>query len=252
MRFTPQMRALDWLVARPIAHRGLHDATKGILENTRAAFAAALAKRYAIECDVQLTKDGEAVVFHDDTVERLTNAKGPVRSFTMKELQALKLNGSKDRMQKLGELLDQVSGQVPLIIELKSQWTGDISLARQALHCLSGYAGPHAVMSFDPDLVEAIAVLSQDTVRGITADRATDAYYGVLPVAKRVDMRRFSHLTRTKPHFVSFAFRELPFAPVQAIRASGFPVVTWTIRSRIEEAQARRYCDQVTFEGYHA
>ena len=86
MRFSPQLREFDWLVARPIAHRGLHAKSKGIIENTEGAFAAAIKGNYAIECDVQLTADGEAMVFHDDDLDRLTEAKGPVKAFTAKEL----------------------------------------------------------------------------------------------------------------------------------------------------------------------
>jgi glycerophosphoryl diester phosphodiesterase len=252
MRFTPQIRALDWLTARPIAHRGLHDKTKGVIENTSSAFAAAMAANYAIECDVQFTADGEAMVFHDETLDRLTSTTGALRAQTAKQLKAISLNGTTDRMQTLPELLDQVAGKVPLIVELKSHWNGDASLAQIALAALQSYDGPCAVMSFDPDLIEAAAALSPHTVRGITADRTTDSCYNVLPVAKRVAMRSFAHLARTRPHFVSFAFRELPFAPVQAIRAAGHPIITWTIRSFAQQAQALRYSDQVTFEGYAA
>jgi glycerophosphoryl diester phosphodiesterase len=252
MRFTPQLRRLDWLVARPIAHRGLHNKSKGIVENTSSAFASAIDGNYTIECDLQITKDGEAVVFHDETLERLTEATGWVNQHTKGELQKIKLRSSKDRMQTLGELLDQVAGRVPLVIELKSHWNEDTALAARAFKVLEPYSGPYAVMSFDPDLVAAVAELSPATVRGITADRTTDPYYNIVPVAKRVSMRNFSHLERTRPHFVSFYFRELPFAPVQQIRELGHPVITWTIRSKEEEAQAKRYSDQVTFEGYLA
>jgi glycerophosphoryl diester phosphodiesterase len=252
MRFTPQMRALDWLTARPIAHRGLHDKKNGVIENTRSAFAAAIAGNYAIECDLQITGDGEAVVFHDETLDRITSVTGQLKARAVKELQDITLKNTADRMQTLAELLTQVDGRVPLIIELKSHWDGDVRLAQRALRVLAPYAGPYAIMSFDPDLVEAVAELSPTTVRGITADRTTDDYYNILPVTKRIAMRSFSHLARTRPHFVSFAFRQLPFAPVQAIRAAGHPIITWTIRSAAQQTQARRYSDQITFEGYAA
>jgi glycerophosphoryl diester phosphodiesterase len=251
-RFTKQMRALDWLTARPIAHRGLHGKQDGIVENTSSAFAAAVQGNYAIECDLQITSDGEAMVFHDESLERLTSSKGRLRDHMAKELQKLPISNSKDRMQTLGELLDQVDGRVPLVIELKSHWDGDVKLVQRVLKVLEPYAGPYALMSFDPDLVEAVAELSLTTVRGITADRVTDSYYNHLPVSRRLEMRSFSHIPRTRPHFVSFAFRELPFTPVQAIRQAGHPVITWTIRSRKEQAQALRYSDQITFEGYAA
>ncbi len=252
MRFSPQMRRLDWLVAQPIAHRGLHDKSRGIVENTASAFAAAMAGNYAVECDLQITADGEAVVFHDNTLDRLTDESGLLNIRTAKELVRIVIRSSSDRMQTLGELLDQVGGRVPLVIELKSHWNGDVALASRALKVLEPYAGPYALMSFDPDMVAAVAEFSRHTVRGITADRAVHPYYNFLPVERRVGLRNFTHLTRTRPHFLSYNFHDLPFAPVQQFRAAGFPVITWTIRSREEESQALRYCDQVTFESYIA
>lgn len=252
MRFSPQMRYLGWLLARPIAHRGLHGQSRGIVENTAGAFAAAMAENYAIECDLQITADGEAVVFHDDALDRLTDESGLVEAKTAKELQRIAIRGSSDHMQTLGELLEQVGGAVPLVIELKTRWDGDVAIAERAVKALSAYKGPYALMSFDPDLVEAAALLNPSAARGIVADRTVDSYYGKLPVARRLALRNLSHLDRTCPHFLSYYFRDLPFAPVQQIRAAGFPVITWTIRSREEESQALRYCDQVTFEGYIA
>jgi glycerophosphoryl diester phosphodiesterase len=251
-RFTPQMRALDWLVARPIAHRGLHVEAKGIIENTASAFASAMAGSYAIECDVQLTAEGEAVVFHDDTLERLTVGTGLVKRYTTKQLQKLTIKNTLDHMQTLGELLEQVQGKVPLIIELKTHWNGEMTLALRALQVLESYTGPYALMSFDPDLVAAVAEHSPSTIRGITADRTVHPDYNALPVQRRLDMQLFRHLATTRPHFVSFYDGDLPYAPVQAIRAAGHPIITWTIRSREQETMARRYSDQVTFEGYAA
>jgi glycerophosphoryl diester phosphodiesterase len=249
MRFSPQLRDLNWLVARPIAHRGFHN-KMDVIENTQSAFAAAIKHDYAIECDVQLSADGEAMVFHDDDLDRLTQAKGPVKALTVKELKGVKLKSTTDRMQTLAELLEQVDGRSTLVIELKSQWDGDEALAKRALQILENYQGPHGLMSFDPDLVACMRELSPHTVRGIVADRTTDPYYSALPLAKRYAMRTFSHLAQTQPHFVSYNWRELPFEPVTVIRSLGHPVITWTLRSKEEASQALRYCDQVTFEGY--
>lgn len=250
MRFTPQLRAFDWLVARPIAHRGLHDQGKGIIENTAGAFEAAIKGDYAIECDVQLTADGEAIVFHDDDLDRLTEAKGQVKALTTPALQKVKLKATPDRMQTLAEMLEQVDGRATLVIELKSLWDGNDTLAKRALQVLESYQGAYCLMSFDPDVVACLCALSPLTVRGIVADRTTDPYYNALPLAKRYSMRTFAHLAETQPHFVSYNWRELPFEPVTEIRNAGHPVITWTLRSKAEASQALRYCDQITFEGY--
>lgn len=251
-RFTPQMRALDWLTSRPIAHRGLHDLRKNIVENTESAFAEAMKNNYSIECDLQLTADGDAVVFHDEMLERVTDQTGWVKDLTFRELKYARFKHGADRMQTLAELLEQVDGRITLIIELKSHFDGNTLLATRALDVLSNYSGPYCLMSFDLMLIAAVAAQSPDTVRGITADRTTDPYYRMLPFAERLNLRHFEHLEKTKPHFISFNFRDLPFAPVQAIRAAGHPIITWTIRSKEEERQALRYSDQVTFESYAA
>jgi glycerophosphoryl diester phosphodiesterase len=242
-------RALDWLIAWPIAHRGLHDAKRGIIENTRSAFAAAIASNYAIECDLQLTADGEAVVFHDDTLDRLALAQGPLIARTSAELKSIALRGGTDRIGTLADLLAQVQGRVALIIELKSAWDGNVALALRALQVLQSYSGPCALMSFDPDLVEALRCAPQ-IPRGIVAERVTRSSWQALPLTLRLELRHFHHWQRTLPHFISFDAGGLPWPPVTQLRAAGVPVITWTVRSEDEAAAVRRYCDQITFEGF--
>src|SRR3954452_20774269 len=113
------MTTLGWLTARPIAHRGLHDAGKGIIENTASAAAAAIEGQYGIECDLQISADGEAMVFHDDTLDRLTEQRGPLAALTAAELRQVRYRNSNDRIITLGELLDLVAERVTLVIELK-------------------------------------------------------------------------------------------------------------------------------------
>lgn len=251
MRFTPQMRDLKWLVDKPIAHRGLHNQSKGIVENCESAFVAAIEHGYAIECDIELTKDGEAVVFHDDEIDRLMDGKGMVKTFTITELKQKKYRQGKDEIQTLDELLEQVGGRATLVIEIKSLWDEDMTLTLRALDVLADYNGPYALMSFDPHIIACVAERSPATVRGITADRVTDPYYNSLSLARRLEMQSFSHLPRSKPHFVSFDAAGLPFAAVGEIRDRGHPVICWTIRSPEQAAQALRYSDQITFENYH-
>ena len=248
MRFSPQLRDLNWLVARPIAHRGLHNSQK--MENSENAFAAAITHNYAIECDVQLSKDGEAMIMHDEALDRVMDHTGWLKNFTAPDLKAMAYKFGNDRMQTLGELLDQVDGRVTLVIELKSEFKGELGLVWRALDVLQSYQGPYCLMSFDPDMMAAVAAHSPSTVRGITADRVVDPYYQPLAFARRLALREFSHLPETRPHFVSYNFKELPFQPVSQIHEAGHPVISWTIRSEAEAAQARRYSDQITFEGF--
>ncbi|MEO9169132.1 MAG: glycerophosphodiester phosphodiesterase family protein [Aestuariivirga sp.] len=250
MRFTPQVRALDWLVAKPIAHRGLHQEAKGLVENCESAFEAAIDNNYSIECDIELTKDGEAVVFHDDAVDRVLDAKGAVKSFTTAELKSMRYFKGRDKIQTLAELLEQVAGRTTIVIEIKSLWDDDFALTDRALTVLAHYNGPYVLMSFDPDLIARVAAVSPDTIRGITADRVIDPYYDMLSIAKRLSMQNYWHLPFTRPHFVSFDFSQLPFQPITQFRAAGHPILTWTIHSDEQASFARRYCDQITFENF--
>jgi glycerophosphoryl diester phosphodiesterase len=252
MRWSPALRHLDWLVARPIAHRGLHDAKERIVENTRSAFQAAIDADYAIECDLQVSRDGEAVVFHDETLDRLMDGKGLVSGHSAAELKMMAFKSGRDRVQTLAELLAQVDGRVPLVIELKSLWDGNEGLARRAVATVRDYEGPFAFMSFDPKVIETVRALAPDIARGIVADRVTHPAYDILPVAERYRLREFEHLADTQPDFISYHWLDLPYPAVTRFRETGRPVISWTIRSRQDAATARRYTDQITFEGFRA
>jgi glycerophosphoryl diester phosphodiesterase len=241
--------ALPWLTRRPIAHRGLHDAAAGRIENTAGAFAAAIDREYAIECDLQLSADGEAMVFHDAVLDRLTASTGPLRARTAAELKRIPLLNSNERMQTLPELLEQVDGRVPLIIELKSRWDGCADLARRAARHLHSYRGAGALMSFDPDLIAALGGFAPGLPRGMVADRVVHPGWSFLPLARRLELREFAHLPRTRPHFLAFHAAGLPWPPARRFRV-GHPVICWTVRSPAEASLARRYCDQITFEGF--
>src|SRR5262245_41080989 len=163
------MASLDWLIARPVAHRGLHDAAAGVIENTPSAFAAAIAGNYAIECDLQLSADGEAMVFHDATLERLTEGRGRLDAMPAAALKQVAFKATTDRMLTLAELCALVSGRVALVIELKSRFDDDQRLAARTAKVLADYSGPAALMSFDPGAVAAVRDLIPSLPRGLVA-----------------------------------------------------------------------------------
>jgi glycerophosphoryl diester phosphodiesterase len=239
-----------WLIARPVAHRGLHDVEAGLLENTSSAFEAAIAADYAIECDLQLSGDGVPMVFHDYRLDRLTSEKGEIGQRTAVDLKKIRLKSSTDFMQTISELLHQVRGRVPLLIELKSRWNGNTALARRAIEALREYKGRFALMSFDPDLVEEVRIQSPQSMRGVVAERVAGRSWHHLPLSRRLELRHLLHLERTLPHYIAYKARDLPWPPVSRLRAAGLPVICWTVRSEAEAGAVRRYCDQITFEGF--
>jgi glycerophosphoryl diester phosphodiesterase len=246
-RFAP-----SWLTAGPITHRGLHDWTRGVVENSLGAFKAAADAGYTIECDLQISRDGEAVLFHDDTLDRVMMETGQVKDFTLAELQRMTFRHSSEKIPALHELLSLVSGRVPLIIELKPQWDGETALASRTIELLRDYQGHHCLMSFDPDVMAFVKSSTPSTIRGFVTDGAFDNSYDRLAPSLRRELRTLSCLERVEPHFLSVDTDMLPWAPVTRLRQCGMPVITWTIRSMEQAARARRYSDQITFEGFYA
>lgn len=244
--------APGWLTARPIAHRALHNAARGVVENTPSAVDAALARNFAIEVDIQLSADGEVMVFHDDTLERLTMGEGPAKALTAAQLKALELHGTADRMMTLAELLARVAGRVALIIELKSHFDGDTAVAARAVEILADYGGPAALMSFDPDLVAAVRRLAPAIPRGITMEhRYDDPEWDILAPATKYAWGNLLHFPRTRPDFIAHYVKELPATAVSlARRATGLPVLSWTVRTPEDRAVAARHADQIIFEGF--
>ncbi len=244
------MPGLDWLTARPVAHRGLHDAANGVIENTPSAFAAAMAGNYAIECDLQLSADGEAMVFHDETLDRLTAAHGALASRNSEELKAISFKNTADRMLTLSELCELVAGRVTLLIEIKSHYDGDTRLAARTCQVLQGYAGPVAAMSFDPVLVSALRTLAPGMPRGLVAENRRPKDSGVESGLGSA----WSYLreaVRSRPHFLAWSVRNLPSAaPLIGRYVLGLPLLTWTVRSEQQRKTARRYASQMIFEGF--
>jgi glycerophosphoryl diester phosphodiesterase len=246
------MRAPDWLTARPVAHRGLHDAARGIIENMPGAVQAAIAGNFAIEVDIQLAADGEAMVHHDDALGRLTEGSGALLGKTAAELKAVPFKNTAERMMTLGDLCTLVAGRVPLVIEVKSHFDGDRKLVSRMAEVLAAYSGPAVGMSFDPDQVLALRELIPSRARGIVAEREyTESEWPEASPEQRRGMTHLRHAFRTRPHFVAYWVNELPAAaPWIARNVFGLPLLTWTVRTPEQRARAGRYADQMIFEGF--
>jgi len=246
------MRAPDWLTARPVAHRGLHDRARGIIENMPGAIAAAIAGNFSIEVDLQLTADGEAMVHHDDELGRLTVGAGTLLSKTAAELKQVVFKDTTERMMSLGDLCALVGGRVALVIELKSHFDGDRKLVARTVEILKSYRGPVAVMSFDPDKVLALREMMPELPRGIIAQRSyDDGEWLTLAPAQRRGMLQLRHAFTTRPHFVAYWVNQLPApAPWIARNIFGCPLLTWTVRTPEQRATASAHADQMIFEGF--
>ena len=246
------MRTPDWLTARPVAHRGLHDRARGIVENMPAAAQAAIAGNFAIQCDVQLTSDGEAMVHHDDELGRLTEGSGALLNKTAAELKGVAFRDTPERMMTLGDLCSLVAGRVPLVIEVKSHFDGDRRLVSRMAEVLASYSGPAVGMSFDPDHVVALRELIPTRPRGIVAERHyTAGDWPEASPAQRRGMTHLRHFFRTQPDFVAYWIDELPaVAPWIARNIFGCPLLTWTVRTQEQRQRAARHADQMIFEGF--
>lgn len=244
------MPAPDWVVARPIAHRGLHDKTRGVIENSATAARAAITHGFAIECDVQLSGDGEAMVFHDFTLERLTGGAGRVDTHPAAALSGLTLKGTGDTIPTLGAFLTLIGGEVPLVVEIKSAFDGDLRLTRRVAQVLAEYEGPVAVKSFDPDIVAALRDLTPQRPRGIVAEATYADPEWPFPPQKKRELGHLLHFDRSQPDFVSWRVADLPHAAPYFTRKLGLPVMTWTVRDAAARAVAEAHADQMIFEGF--
>jgi glycerophosphoryl diester phosphodiesterase len=246
------VRAPDWLTARPVAHRGLHDRARGVIENMPGAAQAAIDGNFAIECDIQLTADGEAMVYHDDALGRLTEGSGALLGMTAKELKAVRFRDTPERMMSLADLCALVRSRVPIVIEVKSHFDGERRLVTRMAEVLGRYSGPAAGMSFDPGQVQALREAMPGLPRGIVAERVySEADWPEASPGQRNGMLHLKHAFRTRPHFVAYRVNDLPApAPWVARHVFGLPLLTWTVRTQEQRERAARCADQMIFEGF--
>ena len=207
-------------------------------ENSLAAFRAAVENNYAIECDLQISADGVPVVFHDDTLDRLTGETGPVRGRTAAELARIGILNSGETIPALSDMLEQVAGAVPLVIELKSIAGTNDGFAQSVADDLRNYSGPVAVMSFDADLAAAMMAAAPGLPVGLVAEGGS-----------ATTVRHLTAIVRHGFHFVSYSLTDLPTpAPLIARWVLGLPLICWTVRTPQDARKAKRWTGQMTFE----
>ena len=240
---TPKPDKVAWLGHVAYAHRGLH--LPGVPENSLSAFRGAIERGLGIECDVQRSTDGQAMVFHDFELDRLTTETGPLGVRRAEDLARIELSGSQDRIPTLKRMLDEVAGRVPILIEIKGR-RGSFkhagALCQAVRRVLEGYTGPHAIMSFDPRVVRWFANRSPLTVRGLVV---TEENAKALPGR----IRRRLALWHARPDFLAYDIRDLPSRFAAGQRKRGLPVLTWTVRSPEHRERAAEHADAPIAEG---
>jgi len=241
-------RIPEWLLKKPVAHRGLHDAARGVPENSLPAFLAAAQSGFPAELDVRLLADGEIVVFHDQTLDRLTGEHGPIASRTSEEVRRIILAGTDATIPLLRDVLEAIAGTTPLLIEIKSE--GAVGeLERNTASILKAYDGPFAIQSFHPETVGYWRDHMPSVVRGLLSGDFRDEK---IDAATRERLCNLETMDECAPDFIGYDIRLLPGEPVTRARAAGLPVLGWTARTRDDALKALAHCDNIIFEGFDA
>jgi len=237
-----------WLTKTPVAHRGLHDIAKGVPENSRLAFQKAIDAGYAIETDVRITGDNQVVVFHDPDLTRLCGLSGIVRQMPLAGLKPLTLLGTAETVPSFRDLLDQVRGQVPLVVEIKKDKGEPVGqLETSVARMLQHYPGPFVVQSFNPRTVKWFQKHAPEIVRGQIATDLANMTKG-LNWFTRIQLKRALMTGYGAPDFLAYDVRDLPSEVTAAARRRGLPILSWTVRTPTERARAAAHADNVIFE----
>lgn len=236
----------------PIAHRGLFDTSLGRIENTRAAFQAAIDSDLGIECDVRPAAGGLPVVFHDETVDRLIDGRGRVADIGADDLSRLTYRGQEDTIMTFTELLYMVDGRVPLLVEIKSEWDPpDHAFLFRLCRMAAYYEGPIALMSFDPGVMEVVKQYAPQVPRGIISGSyaGKDWWGDRIDAARATRLRDLEESEAAAPDFYAYEVSALDSAAPRRVREElGMPLFTWTVRSAEDQALAERFADAPIFE----
>ena len=230
---------LNWMIERPIAHRGLHDVENGIYENTLSAAKAAIDGGYNIEIDIQPSSDMVPMVFHDYKLNRLTNERGDTRKVDAKTLTSITIKGSDDKIPTLEEFLALIDGQVGLVIELKGKKLQDEGFVQSIADLLATYKGDAVIMSFHHHILMDAREIAPDLPLGLTAQGHDGNYLTHKDIAHQCNV-----------DFISYELAELDCQFVREFARTGRPSISWTVKNAEDKAYSDKFVDQVTFEGF--
>ncbi|GHU62907.1 glycerophosphoryl diester phosphodiesterase [Clostridia bacterium] len=234
----------EWILTKPIAHRGLHDDVNP--ENSTLAFEAAIEAGCSIEIDVQLTKDRVPVVFHDDIVQRVTGVKKRLTRMTFAEVQQLRLNGSEYGIPTFEEFLVQINGRTPILIEIKKN-RGSKGIEQIVLDLLKDYKGKFAIQSFHPYAIRNVRKIDPTIYCGLLSSKMTEQKK-VWRIQKAA-VKNARLFFMAKPDFISFEINSFPNRRIAGFREElKMPILGWTIKTIEDFERAREFCDGIIFE----
>jgi glycerophosphoryl diester phosphodiesterase len=243
--------AWDHLFSPAIAHRGLWSPS-GYPENSLGAFQAACAAGYGVELDVQMSADGEAMVFHDATLGRMTGAEGRVSDHTAADLGGMRLGESDETIPTLADALTLVGHRAMAHIEIKTPFGEVGPLERRVHEILIDHHGPTAVIGFNPYSHAWFADHHPGVLRGLNSHGYAGAESRHLAPELRKSFAQLKHIAIARPHFLALGLDILPSPRADALRRQGLPVIAWTVREPAQWEAVAAHCDNMMFEGFAA
>lgn len=237
---------ISWIKETPIAHRGLH--TKDIPENSLSAFENALKNNYAIELDVQFTKDKEVVVFHDENLKRMTNDTRNIEDVNYDELKNLRLGNTNEIIPTLEEVLELVDSKVAILIEIKD-CKDYIELSEKTYEILKGYEGNYAIQSFNPFILEWYKNNASEVVRGQLSGTFTEGSES-LNSFEKFALKNMLLNFKSKPNYIGYDLEGIPKSKLESLRKKGVPIIVWTVKNKEDMEKAYKYSDNITFENF--
>lgn len=237
---------ISWIKETPIAHRGLH--TKDIPENSLSAFENALKNNYAIELDVQFTKDKEVVVFHDENLKRMTNDTRNIEDVNYDELKNLRLGNTNEIIPTLEEVLELADSKVAILIEIKD-CKDYIELSEKTYEILKGYEGNYAIQSFNPFILEWYKNNASEVIRGQLSGTFTEGSESLNSFEKFV-LKNMLLNFKSKPNYIGYELDGIPKSKLESLRKKGVPIIVWTVKNKEDMEKAYKYSDNITFENF--
>ena len=248
MKFTKEGQQMDlnFFDNIKIAHKGLHNESEKIPENTCLAVYEAIRKGYPVEIDVHLTKDNKIIVMHDDNLSKMVGVNKKIRNLTYEELSKYTIKNSEERVPLLTDILDIVQGKEIVLIEIKTYYKVG-KLEKELVKILDKYDGKFAVQSFNPVAVKWFEKNRPNYIRGLLSGGFEQNRFNFI---KRIVLRRLWLLKWANPHFVAYEINDLTKKKAENIKKKNMKLLAWTVDTKTKHEKAMELCDGEIFEAY--